>query len=131
MEYVYEIKPFSVYDNWTKKSEISNISHIIDKLIRVTAKLTESFAGDIIYDIVDLENAVAKGENFDRVLLFRETGVSTYHVNNNSVHYGGALSGVQAWRLTHNPEEMTTVLQRVTLTCRFSDWTCTYVGYGT
>ena len=128
MEYIYEIKPFSCYDNWTKTAETKNICGILDKLLRITTKITEWFASDILYDIHNLNKAVEEETAYDRVLVFRESGVSSFEVEDKrTVSYGSAISGIQVWRLTHDPDTEVTMLTRVYL-CRYSDYSNDIVG---
>lgn len=49
-------------------SNTDNISSVIDKMIRLTAKLTECYASDIIYDIDNLKDAVENGIEYEAKL---------------------------------------------------------------
>lgn len=112
----YKITPYSSYNNWTFKEETENVSDIIDKLIRLSAKCTECFAGDIIYTIRKLELAVENHAEMCDLLLFREHGINAYPMESKDEFDNGAnylLAGVQLWVLTHNPETTTTTLMRV------------------
>lgn len=71
-----KITDYSCYDKGIT-SATDNVSSIIDKMIRLTAKLTENYASDIIYDIADLNNAVKRKKPLDNLLFFRENGVTT------------------------------------------------------
>jgi hypothetical protein len=104
-----KITNYSYYDNYTVISNSENVSNIVDKLIRLTTKITERFAGDIYYDIKSLYRCIEEHESYDRVLFFRESGVWAVSVEelDNMVDY------IQAWRLTHDPENMITTLVRV------------------
>ena len=115
MNYNYVIKPFSSYDNWTVSSETENISSVIDKLIRIAAKITESFASDIIYDINALNDAVENALYYDRVLLFQESGIPSLPVKDGVVTYPSSVRGIQVWRLSHDPDRKHTILTRVYL----------------
>lgn len=105
------------YDNYTVMSETENISSIIDKLIRLTAKLTESYASDIIYDINAFERFIEQKYPHDKILFFRESGVSSYNTEMVEKDSRGILCDdyIQTWRLTYDPETTTTMLKRVTL----------------
>jgi hypothetical protein len=103
------IENYSSYDTYTFTSETENVSNIVDKLIRISAKITERFAGDIYYDIKSLYRCVEEHEPYDRVLFFRESGVWTVNVD----ELCDMIDHIQAWRLTHNPESMVTTLIRV------------------
>lgn len=111
-----KISNYSVYDKGII-SDTDNISDIIDKMIRLTAKLTERFASDIIYDIEALNNAVYKKEPLDHLLFFRECGVTTREFKYFDTNAYDTLlfnfTPIQIWRLTHNPETMETKLIRV------------------
>lgn len=101
----------SCYDNYTVKSDTDNISNVVDKLIRLTAKITERYASDIYYDIKSLYHCLEEHESYDRVLFFSEGGVWAVNVED----LGDIVRHIQAWRLTHDPETMTTTLIRVTI----------------
>ena len=131
MEYRYEIRPFSAYSTYTTTAASENVSAIIDRLIRVAAKVTEHYAGDVVYDIQALQEAVQTRRPLDLVLLFRSGGVSTVKPEDGVVPRPGPLPrAIQAWRLTHNPENTETVLRRVTL-CARREWQSDYVGDST
>lgn len=104
-----KITNYSCYDNYTVTSNTENISNVVDKLIRLTAKITERYAGDIYYDIKSLYRCLEEHEPYDRVLFFSESGVWTVSYNEMSEY----VDHIQAWRLTHDPENMTTTLVRV------------------
>ena len=130
MEIIYKVKPYSSYDNYTVASITDNISIVTDKLIRITAKVTEQFAGDVWYDIRTLLDAQEERKALNVILIFRESGVSTYPVNKtdegNCVVQGSHLSGIQCWNLTHDPERNSTVLTRVYLANTTQAWD--YIG---
>jgi hypothetical protein len=104
-----KITNYSCYDNYTVISNSENVSNIVDKLIRLTTKITERFAGDIYYDIKSLYRCIEEHESYDRVLFFRESGVWTVSVEELTT----MVDQIQSWRLTHDPENMTTTLVRV------------------
>jgi hypothetical protein len=112
------ISPRVLNDNGTV-SHTENIYKVIDKLIRLTAKLTEDWASDIIYDIENLNNAVANREKHDRLLFFRENGVTTWQTSEMDAHAYDTLlfnwNPIQIWRLTHDPSTMETKLIRVNI----------------
>lgn len=107
-----KIQNYSCFGNYTVKSDTENISNITDKLIRLSAKITERFAGDIIYNIEVLRNKIAKNEPYDKVLFFRENGVWVVDVEKLE-HYTLDREDIQSWRLTYNPQSGETVLVRV------------------
>jgi hypothetical protein len=104
-----KITNHSCYDDYTVASNTENISSITDKLIRLTAKITERYAGDIYYDIKSLYRCIEEHESYDRVLFFRENGVWTVSVE----ELDNMVDHIQAWRLTHDPENIITTLIRV------------------
>lgn len=113
-----EIKVTNYYlrdDGTVTRTE--NISTIVDKMIRLAAKLTECYASDIVYDIGDLSSAVKENKPLDNLLFFRECGVTTMKVSElNADEYDALLfnfTPIQVWRLTHDPEVTETKLIRV------------------
>ena len=118
-----KITKHSCYDNGTV-SNTDNISTVIDKLIRLTAKLTECYASDIIYDIDSLRKAVENGKPHDMLLFFRECGVTTRDTMEFDEGMLDSLlfnfTPIQIWRLTHDPIEMETKLIRVSVYKEFS-----------
>ena len=55
-----------------------NNSTIKDKLIRLAAKITESYAGDICYDIQYIDERIKNKCEFTLILNFREYGVDSF-----------------------------------------------------
>jgi hypothetical protein len=104
-----KITNYSYYDDYTVISNTENISSIVDKLIRLTAKITERFASDIYYDIASLYHCLEEHGSYDRVLFFRESGVWAVNVE----ELDNMVDHIQAWRLTHDHENMITTLVRV------------------
>ena len=104
-----KITNYSSYDNYTVTSNTDNISDVVDKLIRLSAKITERYASDIYYDINSLHRCLEEHEPYDRVLFFRESGVWTVSVE----EIDRVFDHIQAWRLTHDPENIITTLVRV------------------
>lgn len=100
-------------------SNTDNISSITDKLIRLAAKLTERFAGDIIYDIDNLIDAVDNGIEYDSLLFFRENGVTTMETKTFDASVYDTIffnfTPIQIWHLTHNPSKRETRLIRVNI----------------
>lgn len=111
-----KITNYSCYDNGIV-SETENVCNIIDKMIRLTAKVTERWASDIVYDINELTDAVKNKKSIDEIIFFRENGVSTMETNRlTAERYNDLLccfTPIQIWRLTHNPCTMETRLIRV------------------
>lgn len=115
----YRISNYSSYNTYKETSENQNISNVIDRMIRVTAKVTEYFASDIIYDINALTKAVDEGNRFAKLLRFRDGGVHSKDISDpEQVEIEDNSSTVQSWILTHDPETMETVFERVSLARR-------------
>jgi hypothetical protein len=104
-----KITNHSSYDDYTITSNTDNISDVVDKLIRLTAKITERYASDIYYDINSLHQCLEEHKSYDRVLFFRESGVWAVNVE----YLTEFVDHIQAWRLTHDPENTITTLVRV------------------
>ena len=85
-----------------------NYSTIFDRLIRLTAKLTENYAGDIYYELGEIEKLIERSQPFDRIIAFREDGVNSYRretveecAPNELYDFGSAI---QTWELTYTPD---------------------------
>lgn len=111
-----EITNYSCYDNGIV-SKTENVSNITDKMIRLSAKLTERFARDIVFSINDLEDAITEKRRVDDLLFFRENGVNVIKANDLTVDrynsFLGCFTPIQIWRLTHNPDTTETKLIRI------------------
>ena len=85
---------------------------VADKLIRQTAKVTESHATDIFYDLQWMDEH--RDEAIDQLIMIRELGTWMRPVNNGLVEWD-PINGMplQCWRVQGNGEEMWT--ERVTL----------------
>lgn len=117
MIYKYTFCPYSCYDQYTEISKTDNISNVVDRMLRVTTKITEHFASDVLYPIETLGKEIHDKNKFDRILLFRENGVDSYNLTNDSVefleHKFQSREDIQTWRLTYNPETNETIFIRV------------------
>ena len=120
----YKINNFSVYDNYTIEECGSNVSYIVDKLIRLTAKQTEDFAGDIVYLINAFVDAVENNRRYEKLIQFRESGVNWYDCceHGDYVDRGEGnhmMQGGQCWYLLNEAsdewQERYCILKRVTL----------------
>lgn len=98
-----------------------NYSTIFDRLIRLTAKLTENYAGDIYYELGEIEKFIERSQPFDRIIAFREDGVNSYRreiveecAPNELYDFGSAI---QTWELTYTPdlESTTNPMEKLTL----------------
>ena len=92
------------------KEHTENVSTIIDAMIRITAKVTEHYVGDIYYDIKSLSKAIEEKRPLNELLLFEEDGVRTLHCSDIDNHPDQYFSGrkfnrsyIQAWQLSHQP----------------------------
>lgn len=123
-----EIKKYSAYKDsrFYVESIGGNTSTIFDRLIRLTAKLTEFYAGDIYYELGEIEKLIERSQPFDRILYFREDGVNSYWretVEECSPHeLCESGSAIQVWELIYKPDLESAVnptdkliLQRVTV----------------
>ena len=112
-----KITDYSCYDNYTVMSVTENISNIIDKLIRLTTKITESYAGDIVYDINTLNSYIEERYPYDKIFFFREHGVATFNTEMVEKDNRRILCDdyIQTWRLIYDPKTTATMLKRVEL----------------
>lgn len=60
------------------ESETRNLTTIIDAMLRVAVKLTDCYAGDIVYTIESLKKVLDAKENYCVLLSFRESGVDEF-----------------------------------------------------
>ena len=109
-----KITNYSCFDNYTVKSDTENVSSIMDKLIRLSAKITERFAGDIVYDIEAFRKKIGTNEPYDKVLFFREDGVWVVDVDKLNQYMVDAHD-IQSWRLTYDPQSGKSTLVRVNI----------------
>lgn len=85
---------------------------IADKLIRLTAKITDNYASDIFYELRTyydwLQSKRRNGatEDFHTIFFFRENGVSSYDVTGTlPVPYNAQFEAIQTWELYHSKDE--------------------------
>ena len=85
---------------------------VADKLIRQTAKVTESHATDIFYDLQWIDEH--RDEAIDQLIMIRELGTWLRPVDNGIVEWD-SINGMplQCWRVWSDGEKMWT--ERVTL----------------
>lgn len=85
-----------------------NHSTIFDRLIRLTAKLTENYAGDIYYELGEIEKLIERSQPFDWILCFRDGGVSSFWretVEECAPYKLSAIGeSIQTWELTYTPD---------------------------
>lgn len=83
----------SVYDQYTVLASTSNWSSVLDKLLRVTTKVTESYAGDILYTLSHVLDKKNRPLGTAMFFGFRESGVDSFTVE---------LDAAEAWDALHN-----------------------------
>ena len=85
-----------------------NHSTIFDRLIRLTAKLTENYAGDIYYELSEIEKLIERSQPFDRILCFCECAVYSCWRKTVEECAPNELSAIgesiQTWELTYTPD---------------------------
>lgn len=122
MIYKYTFCPYSCYDQYTTKSTTDNVSNVLDRLLRVTTKITERFASDILGAIETFECNRLDHLKYDRIFLFREDGVDSYELKTDDKgdecilcreHKFQGHEDIQTWRLTYTPETNETIFIRV------------------
>lgn len=79
-----------------------NNSTIKDKLIRLAAKITESYAGDICYIIQHIDEKIKNKCEFTLILNFRECGVDSFALpiyldNRCRIGIVGSDESIQTW----------------------------------
>jgi len=108
----YTVRRYSPYEN-SRFIVKGHHADVMDKLIRLAAKLTEHYAGDIFYDLSNYEKAIEADQPFDKLLCFRETGITSIPVTKEteevSLQRGSVLSPecrdtLQYWRLINDPQ---------------------------
>ena len=105
-----EIRKYSTYKDsrFYLESIGENYSTIFDRLIRLTAKLTESYAGDIYYELSEIEKLIERSQPFDWILCFRENGVNSYWretVEECAPYKLSAIGeSIQTWELVYTPD---------------------------
>lgn len=78
MEKKIKIFGYSVYNNYKATSDTDNVSDVIDRMIRVVAKVTELYASDIVYSINNLQDAIKNKTSMCLLLGFRDGGVNSF-----------------------------------------------------
>lgn len=113
-----KIYPYDNYQRHYVRTRGDNVPSVIDKMIRVAAKVTENYASDIVLWCNKLRDTIEAHEPMDCVLNFREDGVDLYEREKLEVREtrDTILSGgIQQWELTVNwdGEVPVTEFQRV------------------
>lgn len=96
----FDIERYSIFDNYTVKSCGDNISNVMDKLLRLTTKLTESYASDILFLVPLIDKAMEDGTDIDIIIMFRESGVNWKNIKNDVIEIETTIKYLQCWRLS-------------------------------
>ncbi len=115
MEHTFQIKDFSAYDNYTHKGCGDNVSDVLDAILRVTTKITEHYASDILYNLDSFRDAVKSKMPWHGLLMFREGGVALKLLEEDrTVSLFDGTMYQQYWTLDYEPGK-TAVFKRVSL----------------
>lgn len=109
----YTIHPYSTGKGNTTKSVNDNISSIMSRMVQIAGRLCENYASDVYYPLSGYAYAVRMDYDYDKLLVFYESGVIEYTIENDIVK--GKPYGIQYWRLTWNPYKKEGVFTRVGL----------------
>ena len=109
----YTLYPYGTNNGYTAKSVNDNVSNIMSRMIQIAGRLCENYASDVYYTLSGYDHAVRENYNYDKLIVFQESGVIEYTIENNTVN--SRPRGIQYWRLTWNPEECAGIFKRVRL----------------
>ena len=109
----YTIYPYGTNNGYTTKSVNDNISSIMSRMVQIAGRLCENYASDVYYTLSGYDYAVRENYNYDKLIVFQESGVIEYTIENDTVN--SRPRGIQYWRLTWNPEECAGMFKRVCL----------------
>ena len=109
----YTIYPYGTNNGYTTKSVNDNISSIMSRMVQIAGRLCEDYASDVYYSLSGYDCAVRENYNYDKLIVFQESGVIEYTIENDTVN--SRPRGIQYWRLTWNPEECAGMFKRVCL----------------
>ena len=109
----YTIHPYSTDKGNTTKSVNDNISSIMSRMVQIAGRLCEDYASDVYYALCNYDDAVRENYEYDKLIVFQESGVIEYTIENDTVN--SRPRGIQYWRLTWNPEECAGMFKRVRL----------------
>ena len=109
----YTIYPYGTNNGYTTKSVNDNISSIMSRMVQIAGRLCEDYASDVYYALCNYDNAVRENCEYDKLIVFQESGVIEYTIENDTVN--SRPRGIQYWRLTWNPEECAGMFKRVRL----------------
>lgn len=109
----YTIHPYNMGKGNTTKSVNDNISSIMSRMVQIAGRLCEDYASDVYYALCNYDNAVRENDEYDKLIVFQESGVAERKIENGTVDR--KPEGIQYWRLTWNPKEHVGTLIRVSL----------------
>lgn len=109
----YTIYPYGMNNRYTTKSVNDNISSIMSRMVQIAGRLCENYASDVYYSLVGYDYDVRENCNYDRLIVFQESGVTERRIENNTVD--SRPRGIQYWRLTWSPQKKEGVFTRVRL----------------
>ena len=109
----YTMHPYSTDKGNTTKSVNDNISSIMSRMVQIAGRLCEDYASDVYYSLSGYDHAVRENYNYDKLIVFQESGVIEYTIENDTVD--SRPRGIQYWRLTWNPYKKEGVFTRVRL----------------
>ena len=109
----YTMHPYSTDKGNTTKSVNDNISSIMSRMVQIAGRLCEDYASDVYYALCSYDDAVRENYNYDKLIVFYESGVIEYTIENDTVN--SRPRGIQYWRLTWNPQKKEGVFTRVRL----------------
>ena len=109
----YTIHPYGTNNGYTVKSVNDNISSIMSRMVQIAGRLCEDYASDVYYALCNYDNAVRENCEYDKLIVFYESGVIEYTIENDTVN--SRPRGIQYWRLTWNPQKKEGVFTRVRL----------------
>ena len=109
----YTMHPYSTDKGNTTKSVNDNISSIMSRMVQIAGRLCEDYASDVYYSLSGYDHAVRENYNYDKLIVFQESGVIEYTIENNTVN--SRPRGIQYWRLTWNPQKKEGMFTRVRL----------------
>ena len=109
----YTIYPYGTNNGYTTKSVNDNISSIMSRMVQIAGRLCEHYASDVYYSLSGYDYAVRENYNYDKLIVFQESGVIERKIENDTVN--SKPNGIQYWRLTWNPQKKEGVFTRVRL----------------
>ena len=109
----YTIHPYSTGKGNTTKSGNDKISSRMSRMVQIAGRLCEDYASDVYYSLSGYDHAVRENYNYDKLIVFQESGVIEYTIENDTVN--SRPRGIQYWRLTWNPQKKEGMFTRVRL----------------